>query len=161
MHTPGGMPAPGDSPRRPSPSQAFLITPVQRGVRTGTAVSPGPLGFPASWCVWGSTRLQKGWILSQFLLLLSPSNPFLLNLAFWLYLSDRLVAIEGLPHSGGGAQHFGLFSIRADWRERSLCGSLQHHHATTVGPWDSPCMGDGEQNPAMPSVQEEKQSPGI
>lgn len=49
----GGMAGAGDSPQKPPPSQAFPITLALSSVRTGTAGSPGPLGFPAGWCIQG------------------------------------------------------------------------------------------------------------
>lgn len=94
-----GTAGPGDSPKKPPWSQGFPIipSPEQHEEQQRLLVLWGfqPVGAaPAS---------KKGWVLSWFLLLflfLSPGNPFLLNLAFWL-LPGRLVSVEGLPSGGG------------------------------------------------------------
>lgn len=78
---------------------------------------------------------NKGWILSWFLLLLlSPSNPFLSNLALWLCpagwcLSRNFAAAVGKP-----PEDFELSSIAADRRCWALRGSAWcHHHARVMG----------------------------
>lgn len=122
----------------PSASEAWLdceIVPksllhprLSPSPRHRAAASPGPSGFPAIWCIRGQYPApSKGWILSRFLLFLSPGNPFLLNLAIWLCP----LSVEGLPSSNGEARPFSLFSTRADPQRAALRGSVWCHRSAS------------------------------
>lgn len=122
--------------------KAFSTPGFPHHPRHRAAASPGPSGFPAIWCIRGQHPApSKGWILSRFLLFLSPGNPFLLNLAVWLCPAGRCLSRD-FPAAMGkpGAS----VSSRSELPFVGACG-------VTAQPAACP-MSDGEEHPPAPSA---------